>query len=233
MIKCPVCSAENDAYAVTCIECRAFIQNRLPNLDLFETAWGVLESPRATFQKITLAEHKNYSTFLFLPFGIGFSFTGFWYFRLGDRFETLLDLMAWGVGVGIATGLVAAGIIPFLYHLLVKALGGKKGFRTSFALIAYSAIPIVISVFVVLPIELLTFGIYLFTSNPHPYAIKPISYVILLGLDIVVTLWTVTLMIVGTSIGHGLSIIKSAIAVLATVGVLGGAVYLVSSTLQA
>jgi hypothetical protein len=228
MIQCPVCHAENNDFAVTCSHCRGFIQDRVPNLDLFETGWTVLESPRKAFRTITLAEHKNYVLFLFTLFGISLSFTGFWLFRLGRYFENLLDLMWSALGAGVILGLAAAIVLTGAYHGLAKLLGGKTGFRGSLGLIGYSLTPIALTVFILLPIELLTFGMYMFTWNPHPYTVKPLSYIILVGFDAVVALWSLALAVLGTRVGHQLNTGKALIAVLGTVAILGGAVLVVS-----
>ena len=232
MIKCPVCLAENDDFATTCIKCKAFLQNRVPNLDLFETAWRVLVSPRATFQRIVLAQHKNYSLLLFSLFGISLSFAAFWYFRLGSRFETLLDLLPWALIVGIALGAASAIILTLVYHTIAKLFGGIGAVRDSLALLAYSLTPVVASLFIVLPIELMTFGMYLFTSNPHPYTIKPVSYVILVGFDAIVSLWTIGLAILATKVGHRISTTKSFIVTIVTLALFGGAMLFTAAKLH-
>ena len=214
MIQCTVCLTENDEFATTCVSCKAFLQNRIPNLDLFDIGWKVIESPRTAFRSIALAEHKNYALFLFTLFGISLSFTLFWLFRLGTRFASLMDLIPAAVGVGIVLGLVAAVVIAGIYHGLVKLLGGAAGFRTSLGMLGYSTTPLALSLFLVLPIELLTFGMYLFTSNPHPYSIKPVSYVLLLGFDGAVSIWSIALAVVGTKVGHRIGLMKSIVAVL-------------------
>ena len=221
MIPCPVCRVENDEFATTCRSCKAFLQNRVVNLDLFETAWKILEAPKKTFQRIAIAEHKNYSLALFSMFGISLSFTLFWYLRLGDRFDTLLDLVPTALGAGLVLGLLSSVVLSGLYHGFAKLLGGKTSFRNSFAILAYAATPVVLSLFLVLPIELLTFGMYLFTWNPHPYTIKPVSYVALIGFDGIMALWSVLLATLGTVVGHHVDIIKAIVIVLLTVGMYG------------
>jgi hypothetical protein len=221
MIKCPVCLAENDEFAVTCTQCKAYLQDRVPNLNFFEIVWKVLESPRKAFRIITLAEHKNYVFFLFSLFGISVSFTLFCYLRLGRYFDTLLDLIPWAVGVGIVSGVLAAFVLTGVYHVFARLLGGSTAFRNSRALLGYSLTPIALSLFVVLPIELMTFGMYLFTSNPHPFSLKPISYVVLVGFELVVAVWSIMLAILGTRVGHQMSATRSAIVVLGTVALFG------------
>ena len=107
MITCRVCNTENDEYAIVCRNCKSYVQNRIQNLDFFETVWKVIESPRKAFHDITLAEHKNYSLLLFALFGVALSFTGFWYFKLGSRFESLLNVLSVAPSQALALGLFA------------------------------------------------------------------------------------------------------------------------------
>lgn len=222
MIQCPVCHIENDDFAITCSQCKGFIQDRVPNLNLFETGWTVLESPLKAFRTITLAEHKNYVLFLFTLFGISLSFTGFWLFRLGRYFENLLDLIGSALGAGVVLGLAAALVLTLAYHGLARLLGGRSGFRNSLGLLGYSLTPIALTLFIILPIELLTFGMYMFTGNPHPYTLKPVSYVILIGFDSVIAAWSVILAVLGTRVGHQINTAKSILVVLGTMALLGG-----------
>lgn len=230
MIACPVCQVENDDFATTCKACKAFIQNRIPNLDLFHTLWKIIESPRSTFHQIVLAEHKNFSLFLFSLFGISLSFTAFWYFKLGDRFESLFDLLGWAFLTGIGIGLAMAVMLTTVYHLVAKLFGSSTSVRNSFAVLAYSSTPIIASLVFVLPIELLTFGMFLFTSNPHPYTIKPISYVVLIGFDIAVALWSIILLLVGTMVSHKINFLKSVFVVLIAVSTTGMALLTIASS---
>jgi len=64
---------------------------------------------------------------------------------------------------------------------------------------------------------------YLFTWNPHPYTIKPFSYVALVGFDIVVGLWTLVLALIGTMVGHQISFVRALFAVGVALAALAGA----------
>lgn len=228
MLKCTVCLEENDEFAITCARCKAFLQNRVPNLDLFDICWKVLESPRKAFRTITIADHKNYALFLFSLFGISLSFTGFWFFRLGTRFISLIDLIPAAIGIGVILGLASAFIVTGIYYAFVTILGGTTGFRTSLGVIGYSLTPIALSLFLVLPIELLTFGMYLFTSNPHPYTIKPVSFMILIGFDGLVCVWSIALAVLGTQVSQRINVFKSVIAVLGAFVVFLGGLFLLA-----
>ncbi|HVN48517.1 MAG TPA: Yip1 family protein [Bacteroidota bacterium] len=220
MIVCPVCQTENDQYAVVCRSCRGFLQNKIPNLDLFETAWLVLEKPRTAFQRIVTAEHKNYTLLLFSLFGIAFAFAELWFFRAGNRFDSFFSLLMTSLFAGLASGLVLFFIIPFIHWGISKILYRKAGFRNSLGITAYSLVPIIISIFFILPIELLTFGVYFFTFNPDPMTINASSYVILLVLDGLMGLWSIMLCLMGTKIGHQMNWLQSCIVVLCVLAVL-------------
>lgn len=222
MIRCPTCAQENDEFATVCSNCRAFLQNRVPNLNLFETSWGILESPRSTFRTIALAEHKNYAFFLFCGFGLAVSFSFFWLLKLGAFFDTLMDLLPVAFGGGIVLGALLALLLPLLFHAVVKALGTRQRLRQSYAILAYSLVPVVLSVIILLPIELMTFGMYLFTSNPDPAVIKPGSWYTLASLDAICGLWAVYLAAQGTRVVHGFSVPK-AVAAVAVVLLVGAA----------
>jgi hypothetical protein len=232
MIKCPVCLAENSDFATVCIQCKAFLQDRIPNINLFETAWKVIESPQTAFRQIVLAEHKNFSLFLFSFFGISLAFTAFWYFKLGNRFLSLLDVMEWAFISGVAIGLASAVFLTIVYHVTARSLGGKARIRDSMGLLAYTLVPVVISLFLVLPIELLTFGMYLFTSNPSPYSIKPLSFILLAGFDGLVGVWTLILSVVATRVGHRLNTTRSLTVIVLTLLLFAGALLVAASQLH-
>ncbi len=231
MITCSVCKTQNDEYAVTCVSCRSFIQNRIPNLDFFDTVWKVIETPRKAFHDITLAEHKNYSFVLFSLFGIALSMTGFWYFRLGLRFDSLLDLLAKAAGVGVVLGIVCAGVFTGVFELLVRIFGGKGNIRSSLGVLAYATTPVSLSLVLILPVELLTFGMYLFTWNPNPYTIKPGLFVTLIAVDGLIGLWAFVLGVVGAAVGKQMTAMKSFVAIAGTVGGCLGGLFLAAKYL--
>jgi len=213
MIICSVCQKENDQYATICRECGGFLQNRVPNLDLFDTLWRIIENPREAFRLIMIAEHKNYVLLLYTLCGISVAFTGFWYFRIGDRFENIMLIIFWALLIGVPFGIILCPIVSTFHWILSKLIGGKASFRTSMGITGYALTPITISLLFLLPIELMTFGMYFFTFNPHPIAIKPASYIVLIGLNTVTILWAFLLLIIGTNVGNQISLWKSLLIV--------------------
>lgn len=226
MILCSVCKTENDIYATICKNCGSFLQNRIPNLDLFNTIWRVIENPQKAFRLIMLAEHKNYSLFLYVLCGISAVFSGFWFFKIGDRFENLPVLIIWALLIGILLGGVLCPIISSFHWILSKLISGKATFRTSVGITSYALMPFIISLLFLLPIELMTFGMYLFTFNPHPIAIKPVSYVVFIALNALMILWALILLTIGTKVGNQITLWKSAIIVIIMCGlIISGLLY--------
>lgn len=213
MIICSVCQTENDQYSIICRKCGGFLQNRIPNIDLFNTLWKVIENPKSAFRLIMLAEHKNYTLFLYTLCGINIAFTGLWHFKLGEQFENVLSLIFWALLIGVPLGMLLCPIVTSFHWILSKIVGGKASFRTSLGITGYALTPIVISLLLVLPVELLTFGMYLFTFNPHPMTIKPLSYRLLIGFDIILIAWAFILLIVGTKVGDQIPFWKSVLIV--------------------
>lgn len=209
MITCSVCHTENDQYSTICEKCGGFLQNRVPNLDLFDMLWKIIENPRNAFRLIILAEHKNYSVFLFALSGIAIMFAEFWYFKFGVRVENILLIIFLAILVGIPFGIALCPIVTSIHWGISKILGNKASFRKSLGITSYSLTPIIISLLFVLPIELLTFGMYFFTFNPPPITIKPISYILLIGLDVALTIWAWILLVIGTKVGNQVSLLKS------------------------
>ena len=209
MINCSVCQTENDQYATICKKCGGFLQNRVPNLDLFDVIWKIIESPRDAFRLIMRADHKNYALFLYTLTGIAITFTAIWYFKLGDRFDNILVLIFLAILIGIPFGIALCLIVSLLHWGLLKILDKKASFRNSLGITSYSLTPIIMSLLFILPIELLTFGMYFFTFNPPPITIKPMLYILLVGFDIALAVWAWILLIIGTNVGNQISLWKS------------------------
>lgn len=202
MIVCPVCTAQNEEFAVRCSSCGSYVQDRVPTLDLFATVWLIIESPRTAFRRIIIAEHKNYVVLLGLFVGISAVFALFRAHRFGDEFDNLFPLLLFGAFFG---GLAAVPLV-FLWtglnHLLAKTVGGKGAFRDSYGVSGWALVPVMFTAVFVLPLELATLGLHLFSTNPTAYQLKPEVTLVLLGLDAAAVVWTLILNAVGLSAAH-------------------------------
>ncbi len=225
MIRCSVCGEENDDLSVVCVRCRSYLQSKVDTLDLFQTIWSLIESPRSAFRRIVLSRHKNYSIFLSCLLGIALAYMVAWLRNAGHLFTNMFALLAAGLVAGPFLGLLFVPLFSVMMVWLGKVLGGKAGFRNMFGVVAYASVPVVLSLVFVFPIEVAIFGGYLFDNNPPPLVINPVVYVTLLGLDTLAVLWSWLLVVEGAIIAHGFTRGRALLLTAILVALTAGAVW--------
>ncbi len=230
MITCTVCHAENHHLAIVCTQCRGYLQTRVDALDLFATAWRVIDKPKKAFHRISVAQHKNYTYVLSAIAGIALVFFIFWLMNAGEYTSSLINILGAGFTVGPIIGIITVLVYSFILKIMMKVFKADSSFRNVVAVNAYALVPIVISVVLVLPIELMTFGSFFFSKNPSPLMLKPTSYIILLGLDGLFALWGIVLLIIGTNVLMSKGWIKSLSTTVISLGLV--AVIIASILLQ-
>jgi len=209
MITCPICGASNEDYSFRCTRCHSYLQNRVPNIDLFSTLWGLIEHPNASFHTIAVAEHKNYSILLFSLLGIILTFSTFAFLRLGNSFDNLINLLSVIILRGIITGIALSIILSLLHALLAKFSIRRTTLRNALALLAFAFAPYCLISLILMPIKLQAFGMYYFTSNPPPAILNPLLYYILQFFDGASFGWSFYLAIIGSKITYQISITRS------------------------
>ncbi|HTY58728.1 MAG TPA: Yip1 family protein [Bacteroidota bacterium] len=205
MIACTVCGTQNDEFAVICASCKSFLQTKVDNLNLFETLWSLMESPRTAFRRIALARHKNYVILLSCLLGIALVYGVFWFKTLGARFPDFMLLVGAGVVAGPFVGILFTMLLSVIVHRVGRLLGGTGSYRNVRAATVYASVPIVYSLVLVFPVEIAIFGPYLFSDNPPPLVINPAAYIVLLGFDGAALLWSLALLVEGTIVVNGFS----------------------------
>ncbi len=222
MLSCPVCQTMNDHLAITCKSCKSFLQQRIENLDLFSTIWDVIERPGKAFRTIALANHKNYVFLLSAVAGIAFVFTLEWLIKAGEYTDSLIALVGAGFVIGPIFGIIALLFLSLFGVSLGRVLGLKMTVRNTLAVLSYAMLPHVIRLIFILPIELMTFGLYFFTKNPSAYQIRPTSYVLLIGLDGLLSMWGCILIFLGIRSLTEASMPKAFVILLLMVIIVGG-----------
>ncbi len=197
MNACPVCGTPNHHLNVVCSSCGGYVQGRVDNLDLFATIWRLIESPGRMFLSISLARYKNYSTIVPAIAGIGIVFTLFWFIKAADYTSSPLNLLVAGTAVGPVVGVSLLLLLSLGVYLFLRIAGVAVRFRNLYAVLAYSLVPFMLSVFFILPLVFFTFGRYFFSLNPPPWLVRPVSYYIFIGLGSVVLGWTAFLIFTG------------------------------------
>ncbi|MFZ4619735.1 MAG: Yip1 family protein [Bacteroidota bacterium] len=220
MIVCPVCRHSNDDFSIKCTSCGSFIQDRVPNLDLFSQIWLMIESPEDGFRRVIIAEHKNFVLFLSTFLGIAAAFTLFWAKNSGNSFDNLFPLLLLGIVMGLIIGIPVFFGLTGIAFGFSSALKGRGSFKETYGVVGWSLVPIVLSVVFVLPLELGTLGLVLFSSNPSAFEMKPVVTMVLLGLDGAAVVWSMLLAAKGISMVHRFRFITALmIAVLSAAGV--------------
>jgi hypothetical protein len=219
---CPICGAENDEFAFVCVSCKGFIQSKVDTLDLFHTIWSLFESPSATFRRIGLARVKNYVIPLAIGFGLALVYLLFWNANLGAVSRQLTTILGLGLLVGPFLGILLLALLAFAFARLAPRMKGKITFRNAFAVLAYAAVPVVLTLVVVFPIELGIFGIYLFDNNPPPIVYNPAAYLVLVGIDGLAAVWSLVLVGIGMRAVAGVSRLWSMVMVVLCAAVIGG-----------
>jgi hypothetical protein len=205
MIACTVCGTQNDEFAVVCVSCKSFLQMKVDNLNLFETLWSLMETPRVAFRRIALARHKNYVIFLSSLLGIAIVYSVFWFKNLGSRFPDFALLMGAGLVLGPFVGVLFTFLFSLLVHRVGRLLGGTGSYRNVRAATVYASVPIIYSLVLVFPIEIAVFGPYFFSDNPPPLVINPVAYIALLGFDGAAIFWSLALLTEGIVVVNGFS----------------------------
>lgn len=200
MIRCSICSAENHHLATVCAACGGFLQNRTENLDLFATCWSVLERPGRAFRTIALSRRKNGSTIVAAVSGIAMVFALFWAIAAAEYAPNTVSLF----GAGFLSGVFVGPLMVLAYGVLFKAMATAQGRRVSllngYAVFSYALVPVLLSVILVFPLEIVAFGRYFFTAQPTPYSLRPMMYMVLVGLDALFSLWSLVLVCQGARV---------------------------------
>ncbi len=209
MSKCPICQSENEWFVTSCKHCGSFLQNKVDTLNLFETLWKLVDSPVEAFRKIVLAKHKNYVVVLSGFFGVAFVFAFLWFHQFGGRFDTLLSILSFGLLLGPVVGIGFLFVLSTVIYTLLRRFRIPMRFRNTLAVCSYACAPIVFSLFLVFPLELMTFGMDMFTSQPPLSILNPTSFVLFLLLDGLAVLWFLLLLSFGVHVLTGFQLLKS------------------------
>lgn len=216
-IACPICNCENNGLRTTCEKCGAFIQDRLPKLDLFATIYHLLDEPSAAFHRIARSEQKNYTYTLFACAGIAFTAVLFTLAKAGNVQTNFIFTFAKLVLLSPVVGLAVCSLISlFVWQMNTRVWKVAISFRVCAAIFAFTLIPIIASALLVLPIELGLFGEILFSDNPPPWIVKPGAFYLLSGLDAAAFLWTVILFFRGYRAVYSIASWKHAITALSS-----------------
>jgi hypothetical protein len=197
VVICPNCRTENPLYKYTCSGCKAYLRDKIFNLDLWQLIGMLIESPVKAFTRIIQSEHKNFIILITVLFSIrAFINSRFisilLYGENSLRFNLITALL-----ISAGAGILIIWMFTFILFALNKISGLKTRLRDNNAVLIYSALPYSFALIVLFPIELIIFGGYLFSNNPSPFMIKPAMAITLLSFEGLLVLWGFLLSVTG------------------------------------
>jgi hypothetical protein len=213
--KCQVCSADNLDFAIRCKSCGSILQDSVKALDLFSTIYNIWRFPDSTLRKIVLATHRNYSLLLAALEGIGLSFFALFIVKAADIYSLQFPLL---LAAGLVLGLIV--FLPTIYAfgalsyatLRIKKTGASlNGFISG---LIYAMHPIALGAVVLIPMDVAVFGSYLFSNNPPPQVINPVSFYFLALLDLVSLVAAFVMVLRLTKVLYGVRLLGIGLAAL-------------------
>lgn len=195
-IICNNCGSRNPEFEYKCSNCKAFLRDRIVNIDLGETLVRIIDSPSETLRKIKFSEHKNYIFFLLFFLSIRFLILSR-FISVPFVYETiklntfLLILISFGITI------ILFLFLSFLLQKIISLLNIKVRFKDILAVIIYSSLPNLFALFILFPIELVFYGEYLFSNNPYPFQIKESVFYFLLVIETLTIFWSIFLAYTG------------------------------------
>lgn len=189
LLECPNCKSLNPNYRLVCNNCKAYLRERVFNIDFWAVFWGMFESPISNLKKIIFAEHKNFFFITLLLLSIKFSINTF---LLANIFIKDINLTT-DVLVNLLFLLVTYLLVFSTYSVLItyfyKIIKVDTRIKDNFALIVFSQSAILFSLFIIFPVELGVFGIHWFVFNPSPFLIKSNIAYGLIAIEVILLLW--------------------------------------------
>ena len=198
VLVCNNCHAENPFYHLICTNCNAFLRSKIPNIDLWDTLWKLLESPVKTGEHIIQSDHKNFVVTILALAGIKI---GIAFLIISNALSLLQTEISSSFEFILLSGIafiVLVVFISFLITMLNNLFGLKNRFKDNLALYSYSFLPIVLTLIILTPIQLAIYGTYWFTYNPSPLVFKPFTTYVMLFLEGLFFIWSLFLLITST-----------------------------------
>ncbi|MGE5431409.1 MAG: hypothetical protein ACM3QX_10055 [Syntrophomonadaceae bacterium] len=193
VIICKNCSGENPYFSFICGNCKAYLRERIVNIDLWKTLGELIESPVKAFSHIIHAEHKNFIFFLSFLIGIKYFLNALILsepvFRGTKIFSNIIPLFF----TSVAAVLLVAALFSLLFTSFTKVFKVSTRYKDNFSFFIYSQVPHIFALVFFFPVELVLFGGFLFSNNPSPFLLKPTPAYTIAVMEGLMFLWSLVL----------------------------------------
>ncbi len=194
VIVCEKCGTENPVYRLTCKECNSFLRDRVNNIDFWKTFWKIFDSPNKAFLTIIYAKAKNMVTPLLILAGIKASLVSLQIKTMFTHANFNIDWLSF-ILIGTLLSVLLITGFSYLVTIVNKSFGLQTRFKDNLAIYTYAFIPLIITLFLLLPVEFALFGEYWYLANPLSTEINSTAAHILLFIEVVMLLWSFILLI--------------------------------------
>lgn len=195
---CNNCGRENPFHQLTCSECKSFLRARIVNIDFWDTLWKLFYSPVQTAKNIIQSENKNFVATCAFIVAIKFSLVSLILMNAFHPEENGTYTFIQGFFSGGLPFLVSIPLFALLVTLLSNKFGIKGRIGDAISIYFFSFAPLIMSLFVLTPIQFALFGEYWFTFNPSPFIIKPQAAIAIFIMEILMILWSAFLFVTST-----------------------------------
>ena len=186
-INCPQCGTENSRFAYECSQCGNFLRDKVANIDLFSTLAGLVDEPGDTFDKIIFSENKNFTSFFYVFGLLKFFFLSYLVSYHFLALEIRHVLLVYGQ-------LLLVLLVILLIPSFIFRNRGKLPWRDVAAAFSYSMAPVAVSSLLLIFLEFIIYGEFLFNRNPSPAEFKQFFGVLFIILESGFILWTMFLL---------------------------------------
>ncbi|NWF90764.1 MAG: hypothetical protein HXY50_15060 [Ignavibacteriaceae bacterium] len=193
-ISCPSCRTANPFYQLNCTNCKAYLRERVYNLDLWKLLEILIENPIKAFTRIIYSEQKNFIISIILLVSIKLFIVSIFFSLLKQESSITISLIPNYLTILLIT-LFDLVLTTFLLKVSTNKLKIQTRFADVLSVLSYSLIPNIFGVIILFPLELIFFGGYLFSNNPSPFIINPFPAYTLLTLELLLILWSIFLAI--------------------------------------
>lgn len=209
---CSNCGEENALFEKNCAKCKHYLRATVVNIDLWKTIWQLLETPTKAIKNIIWAEHKNFVFFLLPLFAIKLFSSAVTFQSAINPNPGQTEYYFYNIAILLAIYISTILIFTQLFTVLIGKT--KVRFKDNFTILIYSSIPLVLSLFILTPVEYGIFGKHWFVYNPSPFMIKELLAYVLSGLEIIMLIWSFTILFLGIKTQSNSVVLASVLSVL-------------------
>ncbi|KAB2846111.1 MAG: DUF1282 domain-containing protein, partial [Melioribacteraceae bacterium] len=193
ILVCKNCETKNPFYQLNCKNCKAYLRDRIINIDFWSTLWKIIESPVAAFTNIVHSEHKNFVIVLTFLLSIKFFINSLIFTNALNSNINTLNYLLINFGLSLGYTIVIVHLFALAVTLLNNFLGNQNRYSDNITIYVYSTLPIIIGGIFLFVIEYALFGHYFLTFDPSPFLLKKTAAYTITGIEGILILWSMFL----------------------------------------